>query len=96
MDVVATIHVTKVQNSSDPIAFFVIRLYQDIEVIEVTVVNAFKKKFEKSLHERHTDTDYIQQVVVQCMLYEQLSDKQVLVFNLHSYVFMTINISYGK
>lgn len=33
---------------------------------------------------------------VQCKLYEQLSDKQLLVFNLHSYAFMTINIFYVK
>lgn len=47
MDVVATIHVAKVQNTGDPIAFFIIRLYQDIEVIEVAMVNAFKKDIWK-------------------------------------------------
>ena len=44
MDVVASVHVSKVEDARNPVAVSLIGLHKNIEVIEVTVVNALKKK----------------------------------------------------
>lgn len=44
MDVVASVHVSKVKDARNPVAISLIGLHKNIEVIKVTVVNALEKK----------------------------------------------------
>lgn len=47
MYVVATVHVPKVEDARNPVAVTLIRLHENVEVIEVTMVNALEKKERK-------------------------------------------------
>lgn len=44
MDVVASVHVSKVKDARNPVAISLIGLHKNIEVIKVTVVNALERK----------------------------------------------------
>ena len=50
MDVVASVHVSKIEDARNPVAVSLVRLHKNIEVIEVTVVNALEKKEEIAVY----------------------------------------------